>query len=389
MADHPTTFETRHLQGEPVLLLGGSGYLGRVTAARLLTSTDCPLLLPVRAHHQPDDVLAAIAAEEPDLDITVIQQRVQVTGLPDDVGSLARMARDAGVRGLLHAAGSVSYFDAEALQAGNEDLTRGALTLGEELGVDWFAYLSTAFASGYRDGPIPEALHDAPEEDPTDYTRSKRACEHLVASSGLPTLIARPSVVIGDSRTGRYSGRPYGIYQLWRGFERLLADRWQDEAHAIACDERLQIVHQDHVADGLLAGLRSFLPGRILHLVGDPEHLPTVSEAWQLWFDHLVQPRVAHVHADLAAAEGWPMSTRQRLFLEFTATNLAISSRAWDFVTDGLRRLGQAPGRADLASLLRCQDAFVAASPRLRAYRAVTPEPTPRTLERARAHVLR
>lgn len=358
------------LHGEPLLVLGGSGFLGRVLSARLLADTPCPLVLPVRDRHDPVDVQASIAAEHANLTLQTVQERTRIVRLPARLTDLAPTCRNAGVRGVIHSAGSVSYFDRAALTAGNEDLTRGALALGASLNVEHFTYVSTAFSCGYTTGPVRETLHAEPEADPTDYTASKRACEHLVAASGLPWLIARPSIVIGDSRTGRYSGRPYGVYQLWRGFERLLSHEWQEVAHAVASEGRLQLVHQDAVADGMLAALRRFESGRILHLVSDPTHLPTVRQAWQLWFEHMVRPREVVFHASTSAAASHAMTKRQRVYLDFTTTNLEIAGRDWDFRTDGLRDLGCEPAKADRTSLLRCQAAYVSRSPALRAYLA-------------------
>lgn len=370
MADAPTT---THLTGERILLLGSSGYLGRVLAARLLAETPCDLVLPLRAHHDPRSVVHAIAGEDPRLDLHTVARRTKRVVLPEALTDLAPLCRAAGVRGILHCAGSVSYFDRAALDAGNQQLTAGALALGAALDVDWFVYLSTAFASGYRSGPIGERLHDEPPQgDPTAYTASKRACEHLVAASGLPALIARPSVVIGDSRTGRYTGRPYGVYQLWRGFERLLAHRWQETAHAVASEQRLQIVHQDAVADGIVAALRQFRPGRVLHLVSDPTRLPTAREAWTLWFQQVVRPDEVRFHESIESAVG--LDPSQRLFLEFTSTNLEIADRSWAFETTGLWELGVPLPVADIHSLWTCQQAFVAGSRRLQAYLAMTPD---------------
>lgn len=345
----------------PTLVTGASGFLGRVVAAELLTETDVRLVLPVRSS-DPDVLAAAIAAESPTLTPPEVRSRVEVVPLAPPT-ALEPTCRRAGIRSIVHAAGSVAYFDRDALTAGNEALTTGFLDLGRCLDVDGFTFVSTAFCAGYRDGPIPEALHDEPPEDPTAYTASKRATEHLVATSGLPWQIVRPSVVIGHSRTGRYSGRPYGIYQLWRGFERLLADTWQPVFHAVATDRPLQLVHQDAVAAGLLASLRDFRSGRITHLVSDPARLPTARQAWELWLDGLVRPVERHIHPSLDAVDRRQLPARQRLFLDFTTTNLEIAEHGWTFETE------RYPGPpVTLDSLRTCQDAFVAASPRLRAY---------------------
>ena len=48
---------------------------------------------------------------------------------------------------------------------------------------------------------------------PEDYLDSKRAAEQVVRDSGLPSVIIRPSVVIGDSRTGAIS-RFQGLHDI-------------------------------------------------------------------------------------------------------------------------------------------------------------------------------
>ena len=98
---------------------------------------------------------------------------------------------------------------------------------GWRLGLDLerLYYLSTAFSCGYRSDRVPERLHPVPESDPTDYTWSKREAESILARSGVPFVIIRPSVVVGDSRDGRYSGKRYGVYQLWHAAERLMGVR--------------------------------------------------------------------------------------------------------------------------------------------------------------------
>ncbi|MCB9671123.1 MAG: SDR family oxidoreductase [Alphaproteobacteria bacterium] len=355
----------------PLLVTGASGTLGRVVVAELLATTSGPLVLPLRAHHDPADVARAIADERTGLTPGNVRARCTFVPLGDDVLGLLQVCREAGVRGILHVAGCVAYFDRPALAAGNEGLTAGFLALGQALGVDGFVFVSTAFSSGYRDGLVPEALHATPESDPTAYTASKRAAEHLVASSGLPFTLARPSVVIGDSVTGRYSGRPYGIYQLWRGFERLLADRWQPTFHAVASDRPLQLVHQDDVAAGLVASLRQFRPGAVVHLVSDPQRLPTARQAWELWLDEVVQPETRVFHGSLQEADRSRLGSRQRLFLDFTTTNLEIAEHPWTFETSGLealRALGHRDRPVTLDTLRTCQRAFVATSPRLLAY---------------------
>src|SRR5262249_43075584 len=164
---------------------------------------------------------------------------------PERIDGLLSDVADLGVRDILHCAGSLSYFNVRKLQAGNLDLTRAIPSLGAAPALRRFVYLSTAYSAGFTDRPIPEALHDGPCEDPTEYTRTKREAELLVAGSGLPYVIVRPSIVIGDSRDGRYGGKPYGIYQLWKAGGRYLANTVPRVLHVVAGDEPLDPLPPD------------------------------------------------------------------------------------------------------------------------------------------------
>ncbi len=68
-------------------------------------------------------------------------------------------------------------------------------------------HVSTAFihpVTGYDDGAT---------RQPDAYERSKRAAERLVRGSGLPHAIVRPSIVVGDARTG-VTSRFQGLHMI-------------------------------------------------------------------------------------------------------------------------------------------------------------------------------
>ncbi len=67
-------------------------------------------------------------------------------------------------------------------------------------------YISTAFVRPRTDGSLEHT-----------YTISKREGERLVQESGLPSVIIRPSIVIGDSKSGRIA-RFQGIYSIIGAF---------------------------------------------------------------------------------------------------------------------------------------------------------------------------
>ena len=168
------------------------------------------------------------------------------------------------------------YFDEEKLRAVNVEMTRRFVNAAKRWKVGRFVHISTAFASGFVDGRIDEQLHDEPIADPTFYTESKRRAEWIVAESGVPFMILRPSIVIGDSRDGHYAGPRYGLYQLWSAFERFLLDSWQEEVHYVAPRRSVPLLHQDAFQAGFMGAWRELDDGAICHLTSQAS--PTVRE---------------------------------------------------------------------------------------------------------------
>lgn len=360
--------------GRVILLTGSTGYLGGVLAAGLLRDPETRLVLPVRAQHTPESVLNHIAAEFAEQETpTDWPQRIKIVPLPPthEIPALAPGLRRQRVDTVVHSAGCVDYFHQENLSKGNVELTQSLVNLGQELGVKRFAFISTAFSSGYRDGIIPETLHEDPHEDPTDYTRTKRQAERILAASGLPYLIARPSVVIGDSRSGRYRGKRYGIYQLWTACEKIMCAEYVPEIFAIAPDTQLPLLHQDAFCSGFVAALRSLPPNRVLHLVSNEDRLPTVRDLWDAWLTACNRPSTIHYYKRLADVPMERLSRRQQMWVELTGVNLDISSRPWHFARgtlDALIRDGAIVTDVSHTTIGTCQDRFIADSPRVQQF---------------------
>jgi nucleoside-diphosphate-sugar epimerase len=363
-------------RGPATFVFGATGYLGTLATATLLAEERCRLILPVRGGRSREQVLRPILAEcaasgrrieSADLD------RLEVTDLPDTgrIPHLAGRFRDLGVDRIVHCAGSVRYFDRPQLIAGNVELTDAIAELALRLDVDRLYYLSTAFSCGYRSGRVPEQLHPAPESDPTDYTWSKREAEYIVARSGVPFVIIRPSVVVGDSRDGRYSGKRYGVYQLWQAAERLLGTGYPLVMHAVAPPTRLHLLHQDAFQAAFLACYRHIPAGGFVHLVSREEALPTLRDLYHLWFRRCSPATTFHYYDSLDEVPLDELDSQQRLWLEFTSVNLQIACHPWSFETRNLEDLasrGLDITHATLQTLSVCQEHFISASPRLQEF---------------------
>jgi nucleoside-diphosphate-sugar epimerase len=127
-------------------------------------------------------------------------------GLP--MARYRALARQVDV--IVHAA-AVTDFAAGATATAelNAGGTRRILDLAADAGAT-VHYVSTAFVA--RAGLSRTNVGDA-VANPMDYLDSKQAAEQLVRESGLPATVLRPSVVIGDSRTGEIS-RFQGLHGL-------------------------------------------------------------------------------------------------------------------------------------------------------------------------------
>jgi 2-alkyl-3-oxoalkanoate reductase len=166
---------------------------------------------------------------------------------------------------LIHSAATVrfdlAYEDCAAVNVGG---TRHALDLAR-LGEIPILHISTAYVCGTRQGQIDEV---EPCEDAVfanSYEACKADAERLVQASGLRHAIARPSIVVGDSKTGAI--RQFDtIYAALK----LIAEG-RVAKMPVRAEASLDFVPIDHVARGIvaIAGAMDKAAGGIFHLVAD------------------------------------------------------------------------------------------------------------------------
>lgn len=375
------------LQRTPAILLtGASGYVGRLlTVALLEREPHTTIVAPLRAKHDHARLRALIDSEFTTPDAAArarMLERLVFLPLPPTarfatelVPHLQRELRDYDVVDVVHAAGCLSYFNEAKLREGNEDLTSLLLEFARARSVEKFVYVSTAFSSGYIDGLIRETLHPDPASDPNEYTKSKRRTERIVATSGVPYQIHRPSAVVGRCHDGYYSGKVYGGYQIWSGACRFLCDRYRDELHIVAPQVPINFVHQEAVQAGFHAALRTLPAGTIVHLVSRQSTLPTTRDFWQVWVEACGRPGVVFYYDRLDDLDRASLDEPQRLLVEFAESNIEITTHDWQFETtalDALRQAGLSYPDVTPASIAVCLDWFLARNPRAQAFIAAS-----------------
>jgi nucleoside-diphosphate-sugar epimerase len=358
-----------------VLLTGSTGYLGGLIAAALLERDDAELIVPIRAQYDAEGFWGPVRAEvvaRTGVFSQELEERVHIVALPplEAMHELAGVFETMAIDEIVHCAGCVDYFNKPMLEAVNVGFTRDLLALGTEYGVERFTYISSAFSSGYLEGTVPEALHPAAGSDPTDYTRTKREAERAVADSGLPYLILRPPIVIGDSVDGRYSGKRYGVYQFWAGMERLLFAEWHPEIHYVAPPGRpMPLLHQDAFQDAFMAAFKLLPAGSIFNMV--PPNCPHLRDVAYLWYADCMAPERIYYYDRLENVPLLEINRRQRAFLGVASTNIEIASHMWEFETGStawLREQGADWVETTLGTVAVCQARFKRQSTRIMNY---------------------
>lgn len=357
-------------RGPGVLITGGNGYVGMLLLSSLLVETDVHAYVLLRKQHAADEFLNELSHELTLQGITSVPLYERVTVVPfESYETLPETVSH--MRGkideVIHAAGSVDYFDSDILESANVQFTKVMLHVGSILNIKRFTFISTAFSCGYTNKQAEEVLHDEPYEDPTVYTASKRKAEYFVANSGLPFLIVRPGIVIGDSRSGRYSGKRYGLYQFLVGTERLLCNRKVEELHVVVSDKPLQFVHQDMLQNAFLASWRGAGTEKFINMVPRGNTSPSMRDLWQFWARECVLPERVNFHENIDDVPMQKIDPRIRAFLSFASVNTKIASHTWQFSTDTLDKFvvnGMMFTDPSHESVTRCMKAFLATSPR-------------------------
>lgn len=297
-------------RGQVVLVTGGSGFIGRrlvrVLARRLQPGRDRLVLLARLGR------AAAVQAELDELPARSEVVEGDVTRMHLGLSGVEYKALAAEVTEIWHLAGlDDQTAGAGTLRAVNVEGTRGVLELAATAPrLRRLHHFSTAHVSGDREGVILEDELDEGQGFTSAYERTKFQAEKLVraALAELPGTIYRPSIVVGDSRTGevdRING-PYYLALLLvaspLGVPLPLPGRGAAP---------LNVVPVDFVVDAALAiGANPAGVGRTVHLV-DPAPLPA-RRVYELIAERTGRtlPQVALPHRAVEALLGLPILER-------------------------------------------------------------------------------
>ncbi|MCA9771036.1 MAG: SDR family oxidoreductase [Myxococcales bacterium] len=198
------------------LLTGATGTLGREILWDLIAGGDEVLCLvrgadPREAEARIDDLIArrpqgALPAEER-ARIRVVQGDLTADRFGMDPKGYEALAE--AVTGIIHGAANVNFTQAlpDARRV-NVEGTRQVLAFAHEAkargGLTRFEHISTAYVCGNRRGPILEGDLTWDQGFNNTYEQTKNEAERMIAEhrGDLPIVVVRPSIVVGDSKTG-------------------------------------------------------------------------------------------------------------------------------------------------------------------------------------------
>jgi long-chain acyl-CoA synthetase len=306
-----------------VLLTGGTGFVGMEVLARYLERGDRRVVMLVRAC---DDASARARVDGTLHNLFGVRARRYARRVDAVAGELTapslglaprrREEIASRVSTIVHAAASVSFtLPLEEARAINLDGTRRMLDLAELAcergGLDRYAHVSTAYIAGTHAGRFAEHDLDVGQEFHNSYEQSKCESERLVhARSSVPSTILRPSIVVGDRRSG-WTAAFNVMYWPLRAFARGLYS-------AVPADPKapLDVVSIDYVADAIHALCEmSGGIGETYHLTAGTK-ASTIGEVAELASRYFDRPTPAVLSpADFARAE-IEVSESQRTALE-------------------------------------------------------------------------
>jgi thioester reductase-like protein len=255
-----------------VLLTGATGFVGREILSRFLERGDRQIFALVRADN--NDLAAERLPAQARLTAVAGDIQQQDLGLDDGTGELLRRE----VTTVLHCAASVSFdLPLEESRSVNVEGTRRMLEFARSCQrLERFSYVSTAYVAGEPGGLFREDELAVGQRFRNPYERSKFEAELALRSEGrdLPLQILRPSIVVGDSSTGRTSSFNvlYGPLKAFaRGAVPAIPARRDAPVDIVPVDYVADRVHElaTNGPDGtfhLVAGRNATTVGRLLEM---------------------------------------------------------------------------------------------------------------------------
>jgi thioester reductase-like protein len=217
---------------QAVFFTGAGGFIGRRILSYYLEQPDCILYLLERGSFRERlETMVAARVKDPDrrarihiFDGDITQPNLGLDAkLADEIQSTATRAMHLAAVYDLSVPKDVGYRI-------NVDGTRNVLDfLGKAKHMERFGYMSTVAISGLFRGTFTEDDFDAGQAFKNHYEETKFLAEKVVRErrDTLPTVIFRPTIVVGDSQTGEFEkidGPYFSLAAISRNLHLIMPD---------------------------------------------------------------------------------------------------------------------------------------------------------------------
>lgn len=278
-----------------IFLTGATGFLGSHLASRFLIEGRALTVLArgsktASARDRVETVLQEIGSA-PLARLAVFEGDISLPGFGLSETDFTQLA--SSIDEVWHCAASLSFLpeDREEIFKMNVGGTRNVLDLVARIRGRRLHHVSTAYIAGNRSDLAMENEINVGQTFKNPYEESKCEAELIVADAHRQgkavATVHRPSIVIGDSTSGRAT-HFHGVYAfirgLWTALERLRRGTPEDSIVNLplrllgAEGTTLNFVPIDYVVDGMLAiSCRADSVGETYHLVNP---VPTENRVW-------------------------------------------------------------------------------------------------------------
>jgi thioester reductase-like protein len=273
-----------------VLITGGTGAIGSALVPLFLNDEDTAVRLILRAASEEQlrqrlDGLFQfweLDPRDPRLAGRVEALRGDVCAPRLGLSEETHRKLAAEVTHFIHAAGNVKLNQSlEDARRNAVEATRHVLDFAQEGRrggrFQKLEFISTVGVAGRMPGLVPEQPLTAPRTFHNTYEAAKAEAEAVVLEQmgrGLPATVHRPSMVVGDSRTGKVIH-----FQVFYHLSEFLCGAWTWGVVPRTGAKTLDIIPVDYVAQVIHgSSARPETAGRIFHLCCGPQQAPPLTE---------------------------------------------------------------------------------------------------------------
>lgn len=268
---------------------GATGAVGSAIIPRLLAKPDARAYLLLRADSETHlasrlDELFKFWETPADAEargrVTALRGDASEPGFGLETGTYAQLVEN--TTHIIHCAATVRMnetieYARKSAVASMQEILSLARRLKDAGTLQKVDLVSTVGIAGKRQGVLPETWINEPREYHNTYEQSKAEAEVLiqraVEDEGLPITVHRPSMVIGDTRTGKIIH-----YQIFYFICEFLSGRKTLGLYPDFGDVRLDVIPVDFVADAIVTASETpSTAGRIFHLCTGPNYAPSIT----------------------------------------------------------------------------------------------------------------